>query len=217
MTQRKAKYIVLEGTDGAGKSTYAQMLTEYLSSKGKRVLQTREPGTPLSPLTMQLRAIMLDEQYSDQLTVVSRELISQAIRSIHLEKVIAPALTEYDYIIQDRGALSGYAYGLVCGVPFKLLDQVIDGVFGKVGHTFSLYDKVVYLKTDPVKGLQRARSVQPEFESGDAIENKGEVFITEVAAHMDNLVNRFSHCTIEVDNKSIDEVFKEILQNLGEE
>jgi dTMP kinase len=102
-----AKYICFEGTEGSGKSTQTQKLVDYLRSKGYKVLQTKEPGTPLSPLTMELRKIMLDSQYESQLTMTARELISQAIRSIHLERVVIPALSEYDYIIQDRGILSG--------------------------------------------------------------------------------------------------------------
>src|SRR5512135_1519125 len=99
---RKAKYICFEGTEGSFKTTNAVMLAKYLEGKGYKVLLTKEPGTPLSPLTMELRGIMLDAQYESQMTMVAREFISQAIRSIHIEKIILPALQEYDFIIQDR-------------------------------------------------------------------------------------------------------------------
>ena len=112
---RKARYLVLEGCEGVGKTTQVELLTRYLQSKNFSVLQTKEPGTPLSPLTMQLRAIMLDKQYDGELTIPARELISQAIRSIHLNSVIIPALDKYDFIVQDRGMLSGLAYGTACG------------------------------------------------------------------------------------------------------
>ena len=49
MTPRKAKYYVLEGVDGCGKTTHCKKLAEYLRAKGFRVLETKEPGSPLAP------------------------------------------------------------------------------------------------------------------------------------------------------------------------
>ena len=112
---KKAKYICLEGTEGVGKTTQTRKLVDTLRARGYAVLETKEPGSPHSPLTMTLRGIMLDNQYDSQMTRPAREFISQAIRSIHLEQVIVPNLYKYDFIIQDRGILSGYAYGTACG------------------------------------------------------------------------------------------------------
>ncbi len=100
-----ARYICFEGLEGTGKTTQCALLAEYLRSKGLRVLLTKEPGTPLAPITMDLRGLMLDKQYDEQLTPLARELISQSIRSIHMEKIIYPAIQVHDYIIQDRGLL----------------------------------------------------------------------------------------------------------------
>src|SRR5665213_3054416 len=116
---KKARYICLEGTEGVGKTTQTQRLVDALRERGYRVLQTKEPGTNHVPLTMQLRGIMLDNQYDAILTKPAREFISQAIRSVHLERLIIPSLYEYDFIIQDRGILSGYAYGAGCGNDIK--------------------------------------------------------------------------------------------------
>lgn len=212
---RKAKYIVLEGTEGCGKSTYTQMLADHLRSKGKTVLITKEPGTPHSPLTMELRRIMLDNQFDSELTVASRELISQAIRSIHLEKVVRPALEQYDYIIQDRGLLSGLAYGHTCGNSHWFLTQMMNQVVHPLGEDpYSLYDLVIYLKTDTATGLARAKRAKQEFVAGDAMEARGNPFMVKVANNMNEMVQAFPHCIIEVDNKSIDENFQEILRNM---
>src|SRR5271167_1025736 len=123
---KRATYICLEGTEGVGKTTQTQKLVDHLRAKGCKVLQTKEPGTAHAPLTMQLRGIMLDKQYDEQLTAPARELISQAIRSIHLEKVVFPALSEYDFIVQDRGILSGLAYGTACGNDEKTINFLAD-------------------------------------------------------------------------------------------
>lgn len=216
MNQRKAKYYVLEGVDGCGKTTHCKKLAEYLRAKGFRVLETKEPGSPLAPLTMELRGVMLDAKHESQMTVVAREFVSQAIRSIHIEKVIIPALQEYDFIIQDRGILSGLSYGHVCGNPHLLLAQLAYEVCRNAGRDWSeLYDQVVYLKSDPSKGLAVAKQSKQEFTQGDAIEAKGNEFMVKVAKDMDGMVNAFPHCIIDVEGKSVDENFKEILRNLN--
>ena len=117
------KYICIEGGEGSYKSTTVAELAEYYRLNGKRVLTTKEPGTSHLPITMELRELMLSNEYTDDLSTLSRELISQAIRSIHLKKLIEPELESgyYDYIIQDRGMLSGFVYDLACGVDPYLL------------------------------------------------------------------------------------------------
>ena len=212
---RKAKYICFEGTEGSFKSTNAKMLAKYLEDRGFKVLLTKEPGTPLLPLTMELRGIMLDAQHESQMTPVAREFISQAIRSIHIEKVIIPALQEYDYIIQDRGILSGLCYGHVCGNSHLFLAQLASECCrGLKGDWHDLYDKVVYLRNNAARGLVQATTSKQEFVAGDAIEAKGAEFMLKVAKDMDQMVNAFPHCTIDVEGKSVEENFAEILRQL---
>jgi len=221
---KRARYICLEGTEGVGKTTQTQNLYDYIRSKGYSVLLTKEPGTPHAPLTMTLRGLMLDAQYDTQLTRPSREFLSQAIRSIHLEHVIVPGLSKYDFIIQDRGILSGYAYGEACGNEHVFLKQIAASVVDAAStvdpnYTFNpvterLYDQVVYLRGDSKKGLARAASSKQEFAAGDAIEAKGNSFMLQVQKNMDAHSRLFNTCTIEVDNKTIDEVHQDILQAL---
>lgn len=213
--KRKAKYICLEGTEGVGKTTQTKRLVESLTAQGYRVLQTKEPGIDLVPLTMKLRGIMLDNQYDAVLTKPAREFISQAIRSIHLERLIVPSLYEYDYIIQDRGILSGYAYGEACGNSFDSIHsmavQNVDSADMGVLRPESIYDLVIYLRGNSVKGLQKAKASKQEFETGDAMESRGITFIDKVAKNMDEMSFRFKTVRIDVDDKSIEEVHSEIL------
>jgi len=221
---RQCKYIVIEGVEGVGKTTQTQKLVDYLRSKGYSVLQTKEPGTPLCPLTMQLRSIMLDNQYDKVLTRPARELISQAIRSIHLERVVYPAMLEYDFIIQDRGIISGLSYGVACDnkrdALMSLLDYIIperefdNNKFDNTGFDKPLYDTVIYLKGDPSKGLETALGAKQEFETGDAMESRGVSFINQAAKNMDEEAEMFNAATINVDGKSIDQVFEDILNVL---
>jgi dTMP kinase len=213
---KRAKYICFEGTEGVGKTTQTQKLVDYLRAKGYKVLQTKEPGTPLSPLTMQLRGIMLDKQYDSQLTVPARELISQAIRSVHMERVVVPALYECDYIIQDRGILSGLAYGTACGNETNWLWELVDVVTPLDDYTQDQisYDSIIYLKGDTSAGLKKALQSKQEFAAGDAMEARGNSFLQTVASNMDSMSKSFNTQTISVDGKNIEEVFSEILRAL---
>lgn len=220
---KKARYICLEGTEGVGKTTQTAKLITTLESRGYRVLATKEPGTAHVPLTMMLRSIMLDNQYDAVLTRPAREYISQAIRSIHLEQLIVPSLQEYDFIIQDRGILSGYAYGTACGNDFSsLYAMTLNNVFSADPNTTifpsmpeQIYDLVVYLRGDSLKNLKIAKQAKQEYAAGDAMESRGDSFITTASKNMDDLSSRFNTVTIEVDGKSIEQVHNEILATIG--
>lgn len=214
---KRAKYICLEGTEGVGKTTQTQKLVDYLRSKGYSVLQTKEPGTSHSPLTMVLRGIMLDKQYDEQLTAPARELVSQAIRSIHLEKVIVPALSQYDFIVQDRGILSGWAYGSACGNDINWLKDLTTKIIPnelRTNNVKMLYDDVIYLKGNIREGLNKALTSKQEFSTGDAMEARGVSFITQVSENMNHMSRGFNTIAIAVDGKDIETVFAEILCRL---
>lgn len=220
---KKAKYVVIEGVEGVGKTTQTRLLVDTLRARGFTVLETKEPGSSHSPLTMTLRGIMLDNQYDSQMTRPAREFISQAIRSIHLEQVIVPNIYKYDFIIQDRGILSGYAYGEACGNAFENLQNMANQnvasadkehiVFPKRAE--SIYDCVIYLRGDLIEGLAKAKASKKEFETGDAMESRGVNFMNNVSKNMDNMSNRFRTIKIDVDGLSISNVHSLILSNIG--
>lgn len=212
ITKERARYIVLEGLEGVGKTTQCKMLVECLREMGFSVLETKEPGTSHLPITMTLRSLMLDFQYDSQLTPEAREYISQAIRSIHLQKLIKPARDKYDFIIQDRGLLSGIAYGNSCGISFSNLQNLTNMTVR--GHE-KLYDTVIFLKGDIETGLSRARSSKKEFENGDAMENRGLEFLQKMEEAMEDNLNVFGDSVvIQVDHLTKEEVLNRILKSL---
>lgn len=214
---KKAKYICFEGTEGVGKTTQTQNLVDYLRARGHRVLQTKEPGTIHAPITLTLRALMLDKQYDEQLTAPARELISQAIRSIHLDKVVVPALSEYDYIIQDRGILSGLAYGTACGNDPEIIVGLSEYVTSNARTSLEdgVYDCIIYLKGNTSAGLKKALEAKQEFATGDAMESRGNSFIEEASSNMDEMAGAFNTAVINVDGKDVQQVFGEILLALN--
>lgn len=214
MDEKRCRYICFTGPEGTGKTTQTQKLVDYLIQQGYSVLKTKEPGVNLLPLTMELRKIMLDSQYENQITPVARELISQAIRSIHMDQLIYPAMKsgEYDFIIQDRGIPCGLAYGMACGNDIEWLEDLASNAIGD--SIYDLYDTTICLTGDIYHGLNRARSSKQEFEHGDAMEAKGYDFMKQVSTNMHNVCEWFNADIIDIDNKNIDEVFIEILEIL---
>lgn len=216
---KKATYICLEGVEGVGKTTQTKKIVEFLRNQGFSVLETKEPGTPHSPLTMELRNIMLNAKYESEMTTLARELVSQAIRSIHIENIIVPALHEYDFIIQDRGILSGLAYGDACGNDIRWLlnmsSRVVPEAFPEIlGDPTAIYDSVILLTGNVKKGLTTALSSKKEFEAGDAIEMKGLSFMEQVNRNMVQYSQWFNTSRINVDGKNIDAVFENIIDSL---
>lgn len=108
------RFIVLEGGEGAGKSTQARLLAERLATQDIKVHLTREVGG--SPLAEKIRALWLadhDEEW-DSLTEL---LLIFAARREHLAKTIWPRLKQGYWIISDRFVASTIVYqGMVMGL-----------------------------------------------------------------------------------------------------
>jgi dTMP kinase len=101
------RFITLEGIEGAGKSTAARYLAEWLAARGIRVLTTREPGG--TPLAERVRAIVL-ERGGELLTPLTETLLMFAARGIHLENLIRPALARGEWVVCDRFTDATRAY-----------------------------------------------------------------------------------------------------------
>lgn len=166
----------------------------------------------------------LDEvERFNQLTILAREFISQSIRSIHLEKLIKPSLTEYDWIIQDRGFYSGLAYGKACG--FNGLEDLIAETITSANlenrnSILSIYDRVIYLSGEASINLKRAELAKQEFESGDAMESLGANFMKLVDSHFRAELSKNQNATIisvlDKNGHFLDReiIFQKILKNL---
>lgn len=188
MDKKKTYYVVFEGGEGTYKTSTAKAVVERLREAGYSVLDTKEPGTPHLPITMKLREIMLNNEYDDQLCIYGREFISQAIRQIHLEKLIRPAYAsgEYDFIIQDRGILSGLIYARACGAyaahtftPDTLGQRGIAGLYDIYDHT------MVFRRKN--HSLSVALGAKQEFNGGDAMESRGDEFHKKITDAFNNI------------------------------
>lgn len=104
------KFIILEGGEGAGKSTLARNLEREFKKTGTSVIRTREPGG--TPWAEKIRSLLIekDETIDHQMSPVAQLLGYYAARFEHLERIIVPALQEGKIVIGDRFELSTYSY-----------------------------------------------------------------------------------------------------------
>ncbi len=117
----RGKFITLEGGEGAGKSTQAKRLAEYLRKKDFEVVVTREVGG--CPSAEEIRELWLGkgEGHWDAMTEL---LLITAARREHLTKTIWPALDRGAWVISDRFADSTRAYqGVGLGMGMDLVDD----------------------------------------------------------------------------------------------
>jgi dTMP kinase len=100
-------FVALEGGEGAGKSTQARLLSEWLDSQGYSVVLTHEPGD--SAVGRQLRSILLSPE-TGALDHRAEALLYAADKAEHVEKLIRPALAQGKVVITDRYVDSTLAY-----------------------------------------------------------------------------------------------------------
>jgi len=122
----KGTFITFEGIEGSGKSTQIALLANHLTSKGIRIVLTREPGG--TPIGDQVRKILLDPAH-ENLDPVAELLLYAASRAQHIKEIIAPALSAGVTVLCDRFsdatvAYQGYGRGLDIE-NIRLLDTMV--------------------------------------------------------------------------------------------
>lgn len=147
-----SKFIVIEGLEGAGKTSAVRVVVDTLARHGiHEVIFTREPGG--TPLAEVLRRLIKDGIDNEKVTDQAELLMLYAARAQLVENVIKPALARGAWVIGDRHDLSSQAYqGGGRGVDAQLLTTLRDLVLGNFRPHLTLY-----LDLPPAVGLQRAR------------------------------------------------------------
>lgn len=120
-----AKFITLEGMDGAGKSTHIPTIIAALQARGNEVVSTREPGG--TALGERLRELLLHENMHAE----TETLLMFAARREHIATVIAPALARGAYVLSDRFTDATFAYQSgakgVSAAKVELLEHWVQG------------------------------------------------------------------------------------------
>ena len=146
-----AKFITLEGIEGAGKTTVADRLTQSLRARGLTVHATREPGG--TKLAERVRALVL-ERGEEHISATAETLLMFGARQVHVDNLIRPALTRGEWVLCDRFTDATHAYqGGGRGVDRKLIDQIAQAVHGDLSPDCTLLLDV------PVRvGLERMQA-----------------------------------------------------------
>ena len=148
-----SKFIVIEGLEGAGKTSAIQTVIDTLKNKGITNLAfTREPGG--TPLAEKLRELIKQGIEGEKVTDKAELLMLYAARVQLMENVIKPALADDKWVIGDRHDLSSQAYqGGGRGLDKDLMLSLRNTVLGDFRP-----DLTLYLDLDPAIGLARARA-----------------------------------------------------------
>lgn len=176
-------FIVVEGLEGAGKTSVIGALKNLLEQHQLSVITTREPGG--TPMAEAIRACVKKEWAGEQVTQQTELLLMYAARSQLVENVIKPALQAGKWVLGDRHDLSSVAYqGGGRGVPLATLSTLRQMTLGDFFPDFTLY-----LDIEPELGLSRARG-RGEL---DRIEQAGLAFFQRARetylAHINTLPN----------------------------
>ncbi len=175
------RFITLEGIEGAGKSTVARVVCEWLMARSIPTRLTREPGG--TPLAERVRQIVL-ERGSEQLSPVTETLLMFSARGIHVENLIRPSLERGEWVVCDRFTDATRAYqGSGRGVDSSWIDGLAAAVQDGVQP-----DCTLLLELPPALGLARARQ-RPGL-TADRFEAETEAFFMKVRAGYLELARR---------------------------
>lgn len=151
----KGRFIVIEGLEGAGKSTAVSTVANYLQQKLKstphQLVQTREPGG--TPMAEEIRSLVKAAR-QETVSATTELLLMYAARAQLLDNVIRPALLRGDWVLADRHDLSSRAYQ---GGGRQISQAIIEPIRQVVLNGLEP-DLTLYLDIDPAIGLQRARA-----------------------------------------------------------
>ncbi|MCO6442380.1 MAG: dTMP kinase [Nitrococcus mobilis] len=157
---RAARFITVEGLEGAGKTSCLDYLVELLRNRAIEAVLTREPGG--TSLGEAVRALLLDHRFRG-MAGDAEALLIFAARAQHLAEVIRPALAAGQWVVCDRFTDATYAYqggGRALGATrVGMLEHWVQGDLRP--------DRTLYLDVPVTVGLERiaSRGIPDRFES----------------------------------------------------
>jgi dTMP kinase len=145
------RFITLEGIEGAGKSTVARFIHQWLRARNVPAMLTREPGG--TPLAERVRGLVLEPD-GEALPPAAELLLMFAARSIHLANLIRPALARGEWVICDRFTDATRAYqGAGRGLDPASIESL-----AMLVHADLMPDLTLLLDLPVATGLARARA-----------------------------------------------------------
>ncbi len=196
-------FLVIEGLEGAGKTTATEAIKAVLTRNNIKFISTREPGG--TPLAEQLRTLV-KTTHEETLTSETELLLMYASRVQLVENVIKPALAQGIWVIGDRHDLSSQAYQ---GGGRQLDRHLMSTIKQAVLKDFKP-DLTLYMDIEPELGMARVAK-RGEF---DRIELEDMSFFHRVRQRYLELAHQDDSIKIIDASQSIADVTTEITDTL---
>jgi dTMP kinase len=214
----KSLFITFEGTEGCGKSTQVELLTERLRALGHRVRVLREPGG--TPIGEEIRHTLKHSKANVTMTYETELLLMNASRAQLVRETIRPALAVGEIVLCDRFYDSTTAYqGYGRGLDLALVRSVIDFAVGDTRPDLTL---LLHVPAEvSAERLQSRQSTLPfvrdRIEEGDRyfFERVAQGYEAIAAAEPDRVRVVSGTGTVEVVCENIWELVRPVLPRIG--
>jgi len=150
MIATSARFISIEGIEGAGKSTAVAFIRDYLQKQSIPAYFTREPGG--TPIAESIRQLLLHHEAKEVMQAETELLLMFAARAQHIAHCIKPHLQNNEWVISDRFIDASYAYQAAGRALSKAFIRTLDE------HIVKQYypHLTILLDISPELGLKRA-------------------------------------------------------------
>ncbi len=124
------RFIVIDGPEGAGKTTQVERLVRRLRDEGRQATAVRDPGS--TPVSERIREVLLDKRLPE-MDARTEVFLYMASRAEMVARIIRPALEVGLVVVSDRFvsstvAYQGYAGGIDPGLIWDLARTACGGV-----------------------------------------------------------------------------------------
>lgn len=202
-------FLTLEGDDGVGKSTQADLLASWLEQRGCTVLRVHEPGG--TRLGEKIRTLLLDRE-DDAMTPLAELLLFEAARAQVMDEVIEPTLARGEVVVCDRFtdstlAYQGYGRELGASLVRSTNDLACGGRYP---------DRTLLLVLDDDVARERVESRSADG-AGDRMESAGDAFRMRLRAGFDEIAAAEPERVRIVDaNGSVEQVHERIREGIAD-
>lgn len=169
------KYVVIEGGDGIGKTTQADLLQKYLEQRGHTVIHLKEPGG--TPVAEAIRSVILNGTL--ERTPMTNILLFTANRHELWHVKIKPALSQGTWVISTRNywstlAYQGYGEGMSTSVITAITATFTENAYMRP-------DLSLILTLDDEKERSKRISERGALENPDPFESRDSAFQQRIA------------------------------------